>query len=115
MEQNATAVAEPTHRLRFQRCSWCRSVQPHPSLLCRVCRSESLRWEDSAGFGLVVTSPPSTARTPEVPPRPSRVQLDEGPLVVGWIRGGPDSQLWQGARVRFSTADPSGRPVFELA
>jgi hypothetical protein len=44
------------------------------------------------------------------------VQLDEGPLVDGWILGEPNGHFWRGARVRLSPIDDlSGCPVFELA
>jgi len=116
-QQATTAVADTAENraLRFQRCTWCDSAQPRPVLLCRVCRSENFRWEYSAGLGRVVSSP-TLARKPVFPPRLTTVQLDEGPLVDGWVRGRPDERLWADARVRVSAAeDASGRPVFELA
>ncbi|MBF9069534.1 Zn-ribbon domain-containing OB-fold protein [Streptacidiphilus fuscans] len=110
----ASDAADQTLGLRFQRCTWCDSAQPRPALMCRVCRSESFRWEESQGMGQVVHSP-AIARKPVSTPRLTMIQLDEGPLVDAWVLGGPQDQLWPGARVRFTDAeDASGRPVFEL-
>jgi uncharacterized OB-fold protein len=110
------AETDQAARLRFQRCTWCDSAQPRPALMCRVCRSESFRWEESEGFGQVVHSPAIARKPVSVStPRLTMIQLDEGPLVDGWILGGPQDQLWPGARVRHTGAeDASGRPVFEL-
>lgn len=116
-QQAATAAGVVTERsgLRFQRCTWCASAQHRPALVCRVCRSESFRWEYSAGFGRIVSSP-TLARTPVLPPLLTTIRLDEGPLVDGWVRGDSKKKLWADARVRLSEAeDASGRPVFELS
>lgn len=100
--------------LSFQRCTWCDSAQPRPAVMCRSCRSESFRWEQSKGLGQVVHTP-TTARKPVAVPRLTMVQLDEGPLLDAWVLGGPQDQLWPGARVRYAgSEDPAGRPVFEL-
>ena len=113
-EEAVVADAEELSCLRFQRCTWCDSAQPRPSLMCRVCHSEDFRWEYSEGFGRIVVVPPPSAwkaATPQL----TMLQLDEGPLVDGRVLGGLREQLCQGARVRFNGAESSvGRPVFEL-
>jgi uncharacterized OB-fold protein len=115
MQQEAIPTSsEQRTGLWYQRCKWCTSAQLRPAATCRICRSDSFRWEQSAGRGRVVISPPQN-RKQDAPPRLMTVQLDEGPLVEGLIRGGSQEQLWVGAPVHLSaTQAPTGRPVFEL-
>ncbi|OAH16216.1 hypothetical protein STSP_04070 [Streptomyces jeddahensis] len=109
MQEETSTVADHQSALRYQRCRWCSSPQPRPATTCRICGSDRFRWEESAGHGRVVFTP--------TPPRKrlTMIQLDEGPLIDGLIRGGPQEKPWVGARVRLSsTQDQPGRPVFVL-
>jgi len=114
-QQSGTAVVDKADGLPFQRCKWCGSVQTRPSLLCRICCSESLEWELSSGLGRVA-APHCSAIDHHAPVRLTRIKLDEGPLVDGWVLDLVPERPSPGARVRFVDAHtPSGRPIFELA
>ncbi len=42
--------------LHFQRCDGCGALLGYPRVLCPVCGSRSLRWEESAGRGTVYSA-----------------------------------------------------------
>ncbi len=92
--------------LHFQRCGGCGGAVHYPRVLCPGCGSTDLRWEESAGEGVVYST--TTVSTREGSYDVSLVDLDEGYRVMTTIAGGGVI----GARVR-GRVDEEGRLVFD--
>ena len=106
-------------RLLFQRCGTCGAAQFDPALRCRSCQRDDLRWEDSAGRGIVTTWTVvwrPVVPTYVVPYAPAIVALDEGFSMVTAIVGCDDADVRTGLRVAVVFhADEAGfvLPYFE--
>lgn len=94
--------------LHFQRCGACGDAVHYPRVLCPGCGGTDLRWEVSAGEGVVYST--TTVFTREGSYDVSLVDLAEGYRVMTTIDGGGVI----GARVR-GRVDDEGRLVFDAA
>jgi uncharacterized OB-fold protein len=82
--------------LHLQRCSTCGTWRHPPRYRCAACRSDAYTWEPVSGRGHVFTwtvthRPIDPAFTP--PYAIVVVELEEGPRVVGNLRGMEASEL----------------------
>ena len=80
-------------RLMIQRCGACGKLRHYPRLLCDICYSEAVKWQEASGRGTVHSWTvshhafhPSFAA--ELPYTLVTVDLEEGPRALG---------RWQGA------------------
>jgi len=67
--------------LHFQRCGGCGALLGYPRVLCPVCGSRQLEWEESAGRGVVYSA--TVVHTREGSHGVLLVDLDEGVRVMG--------------------------------
>ncbi len=93
--------------LHLQRCSDCGAWRHPPRYYCPVCFSDSWAWEPSTGAGKVaswVTTYYTVDRgwVDEVPYTNVVVQLDEGPRLLGALRGMDVEDLELGMEVVIS-------------
>jgi uncharacterized OB-fold protein len=109
----ASASADTTDALVYQRCTWCGTAM-YQRLLCPVCQGSELRTERSEGAGTVRHSTVVHRNTPAAR-NVSLIEMAEGFVVRGRVMGHPVG-IHSGDRVRLSTAkDPvRGEPVFQL-
>ncbi|MEX1217480.1 MAG: OB-fold domain-containing protein [Acidimicrobiales bacterium] len=109
--------------LRFQRCEACGSATHTPALLCAVCASRTLKWEDSSGRGEIyswtrVWRPVTPAFvTPYVP---VIVAVEEGWFILSSLIGCDHDAVTIGAEVSVvfhpvGGADDLWLPYFQLA
>jgi uncharacterized protein len=78
--------------LRFQRCAACRTWRHPPRYRCGACGSAEWAWERSTGRGHVFSwtvthQALDPAYADELPYAVVVVELDEGPRLVGNLRG----------------------------
>ncbi|MCP3989881.1 MAG: hypothetical protein GY724_12455 [Actinomycetia bacterium] len=90
--------------LHLQRCSDCGAWRHPPRYYCPVCFSDGWAWEPSTGAGKVaswVTTHYTVDRgwVDEVPYTNVVVQLDEGPRLLGGLRGMDADDLELGMEV----------------
>jgi uncharacterized protein len=110
----ATAIAgkpEAGSELRFQRCRWCGTPVFRRSL-CPTCASTDLKWELSAGTGVVVRRNIPAALSTSI------ITMDEGFSLVCRVSGTPPEAVSAGARVHIVDAyapDRQDLPVVELS
>lgn len=82
--------------LRFQRCSSCGMWRHPPRFLCAACGSGDWTWERSAGRGRVFSWTVTHQQLDparEVPYAVVVAEMDEGPRLVGNLRGIEPSEL----------------------
>ena len=90
--------------LRFQRCTACATWRHPPRARCAVCGSDESAWELASGRGHVYTwtithRPLDPGFADEVPYAVLVVEMEEGPRVVGNLRGIDPSMLSLGLAV----------------
>ena len=88
--------------LRYQQCLACEAPNFGPGLVCRVCRSRSLRWVAGAGRGslyswTVVWRPQTPAFA--VPYAPAIVRMDEGYDLLTALVGLDPEDIVEGLRL----------------
>jgi uncharacterized OB-fold protein len=101
------------HELRLQRCARCARPRFAPRPACPWCGSLRFAWFTAAGAGRVFTwtvvhRPTLPAFAALLPYAAGIVQLDEGPFMVGQLRGRAPRELRAGllARVEFDDVAP---------
>ena len=109
------------HKVRYQTCVQCGTVQLIPRTVCTHCHSEELQWKDSAGRGVILSyttvyraaTPAFKADTPYVI---ALVDMDEGFRLMTNIRGGASSPAAIGRRVRigFEARGDGTLPIAEI-
>ncbi len=90
--------------LRFQRCSACATWRHPPRARCAACGSDTSTWELASGRGQIYTwtithRPLDPGFADEVPYAVLVVEMDEGPRLVGNLRGLAPSELRLGLPV----------------
>jgi uncharacterized protein len=90
--------------LRFQRCAACATWRHPPRARCAACGSEAATWELASGRGHVYSwtithRPLDPAFADEVPYAVLVVEMEEGPRLVGNLRGLDPSGLRLGLPV----------------
>jgi uncharacterized OB-fold protein len=104
--------------LRFQRCDACGAAIFNPAPICRVCTSNDLRWEVSAGTGTVfsytICHRPMTPQFTDIY-APVIVDLDEGYQMLSDLIGCVAADVHVGMRVqvRFHAVGDRTLPYFE--
>lgn len=98
------------HELRLQRCARCAKARFAPRPACPWCGSLRFAWFSAAGVGRVFTwtvvhRPTLPAFEALLPYAAGLVQLDEGPFMVGQLRGWDPRALRAGLRVRVEFDD----------
>jgi len=98
------------HELRLQRCARCAKARFAPRPACPWCGSLRFAWFRAAGVGRVFTwtvvhRPTLPAFEALLPYAAGLVQLDEGPFMVGQLRGCDPCALRAGLRVRVEFDD----------
>lgn len=98
--------------LHVQRCEDCHSYQHPPRWRCATCRSDRSRFVPVAGRGTLhsavtthVTVDPAWSE--EVPYVAAVVELDEGPRIIGELRGVRPDEVELGRRVHVHV-EPKG-------
>jgi uncharacterized OB-fold protein len=91
--------------LRFQRCTACSTWRHPPRARCAACGSDAWEWSLASGRGEVFSwtithRPIDPAFADEVPYAVLVVEMEEGPRVVGNLRGLAPSELTLGLPVR---------------
>ncbi|ALH67998.1 hypothetical protein B3640_3425 [Bordetella pertussis] len=109
------------HRLRYQQCASCGTVQRIPRAVCTHCHGRALQWRDSAGQGVVlshttVRRAPTPAFKADTPYAIALVDLDEGFRLMVNVRGGAGAPLAIGARARivFEARGDGAVPIAEM-
>ena len=97
-------------KLGFQRCRGCRSAVFYPRVLCLVCGSASLAWEESSGWGTVYATTAVYHRDRE-PHNVALVDLEEGFRMMSRIEGVPAGEVEIGTSVTFEVREEDGEPV----
>jgi uncharacterized OB-fold protein len=97
-------------KLGFQRCRGCRSAVFYPRVLCPVCGSTSLTWEESGGRGTVYATTAVYHRDRE-PHNVVLVDLEEGFRMMSRIEGVPAEEVEVGMYVAFEVCEEGGEPV----
>ncbi len=119
MAEGVTAAGAPAEiyrsylkegKLGFQRCRGCRSAVFYPRVLCPVCGSASLAWEESGGWGTVYATTAVYRRDRE-PHNVVLVDLDEGFRMMSRIEGVPAEVVEVGMYVAFEVREDDGEPV----
>lgn len=105
--------------LRYQACEDCGAVQRIPRGVCAACHGLRLAWRDSAGRGAVlshttVRRAPTAAFKAGTPYVIALVDLDEGFRLMVNVRGGSDTPLTIGQRVRIGF-EPRGDATVPIA
>jgi uncharacterized OB-fold protein len=90
--------------LRFQRCTACATWRHPPRARCAACGSDAWEWALASGRGAVFSwtvthRPLDPAFADEVPYAVLVVEMEEGPRVVGNLRGLAPSELTLGLPV----------------
>jgi uncharacterized OB-fold protein len=100
--------------LRFQRCAACATWRHPPRARCAACGSDAVTWELASGRGQVYTwtithRPLDPGFADEVPYAVLVVEMEEGPRLVGNLRGLKPSALRLGLAVEvvFEPVSPS--------
>jgi hypothetical protein len=98
------------HELRLQRCARCAKARFAPRPACPWCGSLRFAWFRAAGVGRVFTwtvvhRPTLAAFEALLPYAAGLVELDEGPFMVGQLRGCDPRALRAGLRVRVEFDD----------
>jgi uncharacterized OB-fold protein len=100
--------------LRFQRCAACATWRHPPRARCAACGSDAVTWELASGRGQVYTwtithRPLDPGFADEVPYAVLVVEMEEGPRLVGNLRGLEPSALRLGLAVEvvFEPVSPS--------
>ena len=91
-------------RLHLQRCSECGVFRHPPAYYCAECGSDSCAWTPSDGTGSLFSwtvsyRPYDTAWKDDLPWVTAILELDEGPRLVGWLRGIDPAELVLGQRL----------------
>jgi len=99
--------------VRYQCCADCGTVQLIPRSLCASCQSTSMRWNDSAGYGRIVTyttvhRAPTPAFREEAPYVIAIVDMEEGFRLMTNVAGGPAAAPAIGQRVRIGMREIEG-------
>jgi uncharacterized protein len=97
-------------KLGFQWCRNCRSAVFYPRVLCPVCGSASLAWEESGGRGTVYATTAVYHRDRE-PHNVALVDLEEGFRMMSRIEGMPAEEVEVGMSVAFEVREEDGEPV----
>jgi uncharacterized OB-fold protein len=102
-------------RLELQRCSACGVFRHPPRFLCAKCGAPEFGWQPVSGLGEVFSwTVTHRVLDPAWGPDPYAtlvVQLEEGPRVLGVLRGLEPSQLRLGLPVALEI-EPSGGAAF---
>jgi uncharacterized protein len=90
--------------LRFQRCSACTTWRHPPRARCAACGSDQWEWARASGRGQVYSwtithRPLDPGFADEVPYAVLVVEMEEGPRLVGNLRGPAPSELTLGLAV----------------
>jgi uncharacterized OB-fold protein len=90
--------------LRFQRCTACATWRHPPRARCAACGSDAWEWALASGRGVVYSwtvthRPLDPGFADEVPYAVLVVEMEEGPRVVGNLRGLAPSELTIGLPV----------------
>jgi uncharacterized OB-fold protein len=98
------------HELRIQRCARCARARFAPRPACHWCGSLRFAWFTATGRGrvfswTVVHRPTLPAFEALVPYAAGLVQLDEGPFMVGQLRGCDPGEIRAGMPVRIEFDD----------
>jgi uncharacterized protein len=98
------------HELRLQRCSDCNEARFAPRPACPTCGSLRFAWFTASGRGrvyswTVVHRPTLPAFEPLVPYAAGLIALDEGPYMVGQIRGCDPHDVREGLVVQVEFDD----------
>jgi uncharacterized OB-fold protein len=98
------------HELRIQRCARCARARFAPRPACPWCGSLRFAWFTATGRGrvfswTVVHRPTLPAFEDLLPYAAALVQLDEGPFMVGQLRGCDPHDVRIGTRVRVEFDD----------
>jgi uncharacterized OB-fold protein len=98
------------HELRIQRCAGCARARFAPRPACPWCGSLRFGWFTATGRGrvfswTVVHRPTLPAFEALVPYAAGLVQLDEGPFMVGQLRGRDPGEIRAGMAVRIEFDD----------
>ena len=97
-------------KLGFQRCRGCRSAVFYPRVLCPVCGSVSLTWEESGGRGTVYATTAVYHRDRESH-NVVLVDLEEGFRMMSRIEEVPAEAVEVGMSVAFDVREENGEPV----
>lgn len=89
-------------KLGFQRCGECERAVFYPRVLCPVCGSGALEWEESTGRGTVYATTAVHRRDAD-PYNVVLVDLEEGFRMMSRVEGVPAEEVGIGLRVRFET------------
>ena len=100
------------HQLRLQRCTGCDRARFAPRPACPWCGSLRFDWFTASGCGrveswTVVHRPTLAAFEPLLPYAAGVIRLDEGPVMVGQVRGCDPHTLRAGLAVRVEFDDVS--------
>lgn len=118
MAEGVTAAGAPAEiyrsylkeeKLGFQRCRGCRSAVFYPRVLCPVCGSASLAWEESGGWGTVYATTAVYRRDRE-PHNVVLVDLEEGFRMMSRIEDVPAEEVEVGMSVAFEVREEDGEP-----
>jgi uncharacterized OB-fold protein len=109
------------HKLRYQVCADCGTVQLIPRSVCTRCHGRQLAWRESAGQGTVLSHTtvyraPTPAFKPDTPYVVALVDMDEGFRLMVNVQGGKDAPVSIGRRVRiaFEARDDATVPIAQL-
>jgi uncharacterized protein len=105
--------AQRNHELRLQRCSDCASFRFPVTPLCPRCHSFEFEWAPCSGRGNVYSYTVVHHQTHPAFPVPYTivlVELEEGPRLIGQLRG-PADQLSIGAHVSIDWEDAPKQPL----
>jgi uncharacterized OB-fold protein len=100
-------------KLGFQRCEECNEAVFHPRVLCPVCGSTSLKWEESGGCGTVYASTTIYRRNGESY-NVALINLDEGFRMMSRVERVSAEEVVIGAKVHLKvspTVDEEEEPV----
>lgn len=91
-------------RLYLQRCTACEVFRHPPAYYCASCSAPGWEWHPSPGRGALFSwtvshRPYDTAWKADTPWVTAIVELDEGPRLVGWLRGVDPGSLRLGQRL----------------
>jgi len=109
------------HKLRYQACAHCGTVQLIPRTVCTHCHSQELRWKDSAGHGAILSytivyRAPTPAFKADTPYVIALIDMDEGFRLMTNVRGGANDSVAIGRRVRigFEVRGDRTLPIAEM-
>ena len=105
--------AQRDHELRLQRCSVCASFRFPVTPICPQCHSFDFEWALCSGRGIVYSYTVVHHQTHPAFPVPYTivlVELEEGPRLIGQLRG-PADHLSIGAQVTIDWEDSPDQPL----